>query len=246
MIIGLSGQAGSGKDFVADLLVQHHGFTKIALADPLKRICQEVFEFSDEQLWGRSEERNKPDGRYFTGKVRSAIVDYEDARILLTLNAMGNRESFPTDEEIREKCKVYLSPREALQSLGTEWGRNCCSDVWIVYTLRIIKKLLLNQDWKYDPRYGVWQDEDAKEIKNIVISDLRFQNEIDAVKTIGGKVVRIHRQQSSTLSDTILALHTSETEQLGILDDVFDYVLDNQKELSILQQDLIRMLDYLK
>jgi len=48
MIIGVAGNAGSGKDTVADHLVKHHGFVKVALADPLKRICREVFDFSEE------------------------------------------------------------------------------------------------------------------------------------------------------------------------------------------------------
>jgi hypothetical protein len=36
MIIGLSGFARSGKDTVADYLVQNYGFTKLAFADPMR------------------------------------------------------------------------------------------------------------------------------------------------------------------------------------------------------------------
>jgi len=67
MIIGITGRAGSGKDTVADILVQKHGFVKIAFADPMKRFCKEVFAFTDEQLWGPSSTRNKPDLRYPKG-----------------------------------------------------------------------------------------------------------------------------------------------------------------------------------
>lgn len=42
-IIGLTGYAGSGKDFVADLLVKHHGFTQYAIADELKRIVSRQY-----------------------------------------------------------------------------------------------------------------------------------------------------------------------------------------------------------
>lgn len=68
MIVGITGHSGAGKDTVADYLVEKYGFVKVALADPLKRICKEVYDFSDLQLWGPSEERNKPDLRYGTGK----------------------------------------------------------------------------------------------------------------------------------------------------------------------------------
>lgn len=36
MIVGIAGRAGSGKDTVADFLVQRHGFTKVSCAGPLK------------------------------------------------------------------------------------------------------------------------------------------------------------------------------------------------------------------
>ena len=44
MIIGITGKAGAGKDTVADYLISHEGFKKIALADPIKRLVKDVFE----------------------------------------------------------------------------------------------------------------------------------------------------------------------------------------------------------
>ncbi len=64
MIIGILGKAGSGKDTVADMLVNNHNLVKISFADPIKRFCMDVFDFSEEQLWGPSEFRNKIDDRY--------------------------------------------------------------------------------------------------------------------------------------------------------------------------------------
>ena len=48
MILGISGLAGSGKDTVADILVKHQQCVKVSFADPLKRICRDVFDFTDE------------------------------------------------------------------------------------------------------------------------------------------------------------------------------------------------------
>ena len=39
MIIGLCGFASSGKDAAADYLVKHHGYTRFAFADALKRVA---------------------------------------------------------------------------------------------------------------------------------------------------------------------------------------------------------------
>lgn len=63
-IIGISGLAGSGKDTAADFLLERDGFVKISLADPIKRFAMDVWEFSEEQLWGESKCRNSPDYRY--------------------------------------------------------------------------------------------------------------------------------------------------------------------------------------
>jgi hypothetical protein len=45
-----------GKDTSADFLVQKYGYQKYALADPMKKALQLLFNFSDEQLWGDKKE----------------------------------------------------------------------------------------------------------------------------------------------------------------------------------------------
>ena len=51
-IIGFLGRAGSGKDTAADYLVKHHNYVKISFATPLKDICEILFGFSKDQLYG--------------------------------------------------------------------------------------------------------------------------------------------------------------------------------------------------
>lgn len=43
IVIGLHGKAGSGKDTVADYMVQNYGFTKLSFAGPLKSAVCELF-----------------------------------------------------------------------------------------------------------------------------------------------------------------------------------------------------------
>lgn len=52
----LCGLSGAGKDTVGDHLERAHGFRRVAIADPLKRHVQQLFDLSEEQLWG--EQRN--------------------------------------------------------------------------------------------------------------------------------------------------------------------------------------------
>ena len=56
MLIGLSGAARSGKDTLADYLIQNYGFTKVAFADELKLLCASNFNLSSEQLYGNLKE----------------------------------------------------------------------------------------------------------------------------------------------------------------------------------------------
>lgn len=48
-LIGITGNAGSGKDMLADYLVTHRGFRKYAMAGPLKAMLRAIGVFTDTQ-----------------------------------------------------------------------------------------------------------------------------------------------------------------------------------------------------
>ena len=204
-ILGLCGFAGSGKDTTADFLIQHHGFIRIALADPLKRICRDVFGFTDDQLWGPSASRNAPDLRYL--------------------------RSDPTlDAELQ-----FLTPRFALQTLGTEWGRACYPDVWIDYALRAARQVL-EEDFRYDPKCGAWGIDGRT--KGVVISDVRFLNEVQAIRSAGGRVWLITRTGAGL--EGTAAQHRSEQEMNEIPRGLFECSILNEGTL----EDLRSAVDY--
>lgn len=214
MIIGITGLCedkegrrvtlGSGKDTAAARLVEKHGFVAVALADPMKRFCQEVFDFSTEQLWGPSEKRNEDDQRY----LRCSAVP-------------GARGA------------SYLTPRFALQRLGTEWGRDCYKDVWVDYCLRVSKGLLKNK-FCYDQVRGIvtmgGTNIPERVAKGVVIPDLRFHNEAKKIRDAGGKIWRVKRHVSR-IEESYNPSHGSEVELSGMPDDVFDAVLPNEGDI---------------
>lgn len=55
-IIGVCGQKFNGKDTIADYVVSKYHFTKISIGDPLKQALQNIFGFTDAQLWGNQKE----------------------------------------------------------------------------------------------------------------------------------------------------------------------------------------------
>lgn len=200
MIVGISGLAGSGKDTCADFLVRDHGFAKVALADPLKRIAADVFGFSYEQLWGPSSMRNAPDTRYLRNHGPSL-----DGRCMCC--GFGF-DLFPlglATEESQPPC--FLTPRFALQQLGTEWGRGCYPDIWIEYAVR-----------------------KSSVAQNVVIPDVRFKNEVDGLRAHGAKLIRVVRSSAGLVG--VAGAHTSETEQASIPDSDFDTVIRNDGTIA--------------
>lgn len=209
MIIGICGPAGVGKDTVADMLIGHNQqWVKVALADPLKRICKEVFEFSDHQLWGPSEARNEPDTRY--------------AR----------------PEEHQRPGQPCLTPRHALQTLGTEWGRTCYNDVWVDYMVRIASDLF-GGGFSYTARNGLMPSkapEEAFDTQHVLVPDVRFQNEALRIKRENGMLIRVHRPMPGLRGPA--GQHVSETEVNSIPDDAFDYVVMNTGTMKHLQAEV--------
>ncbi len=62
LFIGIAGRSGAGKDTLAERLVTHHRFVRVAIADPLKELTGRAFDLDREQLWGAG--RNVVDARW--------------------------------------------------------------------------------------------------------------------------------------------------------------------------------------
>lgn len=192
-ILGISGFAGCGKDTLADHLVAEHGFTKLSLADPMKRLCQRIFGFTDEQLWGASQFREEPDQRWpFSGTCPHCH---------LRCDAIGDPVESWKCRSCKKSFSTHVTPRLALQTLGTEWGRSLSRDLWVRLALTEIA----------ESEKDLW-----------VIPDVRFRNEVEAIRGIeGGRIVRLTR--GGQRFD-----HPSEAEMATIPDENFDYLVNNR------------------
>jgi hypothetical protein len=63
-IIGLAGRAGSGKSTCARFLVEKYGAREFSFAEPLKRLAQDVFGFTDAQVFGSQADKEAIDPRW--------------------------------------------------------------------------------------------------------------------------------------------------------------------------------------
>jgi len=243
MIIGISGLSNSGKDTLAGFLVQDHGFTVLSLADPLKRICRDIFEFTDDQLWGPSQSRNAPDERY--PRTDPTVQQARD----IVANMPGKAPS-SVQAWARKSPDEYLTPRYALQRLGTEWGRDCYYNVWVEYAMRVAQRLISDPDDGSVPYYDKKDGLTYKPLGpygmplGVAIPDVRFRNEVDGIRAAGGKVIRLRRPGSGLQG--LAGLHASEVEQAGIPDSAFDHVIENEGSLNELRAKAADMLRCLR
>jgi len=122
MLIGVCGKAGAGKDTVGDYLVKNYNFEKIALADPIKRLVQDVFVLSSEEVHDRSL-REQPMEKWDNWSVR---------RLLQFIGTELFRKNIT--EEIWVKSLWY----RAEQSL--RWKNLVVTDVRFPNELEFLKK----------------------------------------------------------------------------------------------------------
>lgn len=75
-------------------------------------------------------------------------------------------------KEVPARVLLNKTPRQAMQTLGTEWGRNCIGDDF----------------WVNLMRHAL---DTSKRGALIVIEDVRFDNEAALIRAYGGKIIRM-------------------------------------------------------
>jgi len=110
--------------------------------------------------------------------------------------------------DLKERPHPLLAgktPRHAMQTLGTEWGRNCIGpDFWV----------------------GLWERTVCDVLDHggrVVVDDCRFENEADCVRRLGGQIVRLtgrggiagaHASEAMTWQPDALAANDNGFEAL--------------------------------
>ena len=126
-----------------------------------------------------------------------------------------------SDEDVKDPIKKELinpkfnaSPRELMQWLGTDIMReefnkkfNYSGSIWIDSVKDKVKTLLDDN-------------------KDVVIDDVRFQNEVDMIHSLGGIVINLRNNLDNTLNNST-SNHSSENQKL-----TFNYEFVNDKSYS--------------
>lgn len=190
MVIGVQGYKRSGKDTIADHLVNSYNFERYSFANPIKEACKHLFGFTDEQVYGDLKD----------------VVDYN----------------------------WNITPRYALQIMGTEIFQYDIQER--IPELKVIGRT------HWVKRFEMWYNDQLilqNEMNNfendgtfhVVIPDVRFQHEVDGIRKVGGKIIKVIRP-GLPLNDA----HPSEMEQNAITD--IDYIVMNDSDIPALYKKM--------
>lgn len=175
MIIGLTGGARSGKDTVADMLdeVSWTPSQRVQIAAPLKKFIREVFDWTEEHTDGSLKET--PDPRY--PRPCPVCKGVKPSMCPGTCLGLG---------------VTYLTPRQAMQTLGDDWSTPLYEPIWAVKAARTAQAF-------------------AETCRPVIVTDCRFIRDITAVAAVGGIIVQVHRNEAGLTGAA--ALHRGEVER---------------------------------
>lgn len=238
-ILGICGKAGSGKDTSAEYLKSRHKYCTISFADPLKQFAMAVFDFSVHSLWGPSPVRSVRDKRYKSYSPadpywRKATERYHEYAPVWLGEVAGSKTKVAKLLPALDAWFHWLgthhgdsiSPRVVLQTLGTEFGRTSIGpQVWCNLALQTSKAILAGVDAAgnyidYSHSDGTFILDRPNSYRGVVIADVRFPNELQAIRKVGGSVVKIVREsniygQSNHESET--AMDTASMSDFGMI-----------------------------
>lgn len=211
MIIGISGRKQSGKDTIAKM-IQYLSLSDVSHTRVNQISFQKWKEKDDSIIMGFY-------GRYSSGNVSDWIIlRFADKPKDLVCTLINCTRADLENEEFKNTPILFgYTPRQLLQLIGTQFGRNTIhKNIWVHDKLK-----------NYDNNCK-W-----------ILVDTRFHNELIGIKKQGGVVIRVVRPGLDE-SDT----HESETE---LTDDSthYDYVIENDGDIEKLLTRVVEIYNHI-
>lgn len=261
-IIGLAAKARSGKDTAAAMLLQHPEVTAYALADPLKRGCQALFNLTDAQTWDDSVKELEVNAWSLSPREFFQRVGTEWMRAHNPLHWLmrADREIYApeainplTIDQLSHPDLPFILGARAFFNLTPEqcWDaglENETDKFWNMTPAEIIGlvKYKALQDFPdffarrdstppqnlNDTAYINKPTLDTNNKNIIIIKDIRFENEAAYIRSLDGTIWHIVRNNAEPVNT-----HSSE---LGIEIQPTDTVIKNNGTLEEFNKELNR------
>lgn len=180
LVLGLAGQAGCGKDTVADYLVRRYGFRKFAFSDRLYSEVAEAYGLEDQSLLRDRATKEVP-----TERLALKNCDYSPF-YCLAVDLLDPALNLDREAVFH----APLSPRQVLQWWGTEYRRAQDPDYWLKQTTA----------WLNKQRNTIYPEHAPQFFVNTTV---RFPNEQDWVHSFGGNVWHIHRDSATPVNSHV-------------------------------------------
>ena len=241
MIIGISGKIGSGKDLIGEI-IQYLQYN----LDQGTNISFEEYEIDSLGYNNKWEIVKFADSLkdivcILTGCTRKQLedIDFKNSylgdewiKLLINKNCQTNSICKYSNNGLcpnpctNKNSLQQLTYRQLLQYLGTDLLRNQLHEnCWVNSLFSKYKANLIMKS----TQFGVVH----VQYPNWIITDIRFLNEVDAVKDRGGIIIRVNRFDDSDMQATHINQHPSET---AIDNYSFDHTIDNNGSI----EDLIK------
>lgn len=222
-VVAISGWARSGKDTAAKILIEDYGFNRIAFADPLKNTVAEQFGFERQSLDNQSLKETP---------VLSMPVKPKDPFTKMIAEFMIKEFRTKSGHQCESFTYRTLEKGDSPQFMGLYHGLNGKNEeeYWpepVYWTRRALMMLEGSSKRSTNPDYWVEKAIGTARSQNkerIVISDLRYKNEIYAMKMALGDgdeltTVRVNRFESTSSEDP---------SERDLDDTTFDIVIENR------------------
>ena len=204
IVIGLQGKKRSGKDTFANFLIKHLKDKKVARTAFANPLKEMLSDISGVDFF--SEENKETDMVFMLNMVK--FQEYTnlllDVSVFYQLDKFARLEGFGT-------LYIYTSKRKLMQFFGTDICRKYKGDLYWVNKL-----------------------EAPSDADVLIVTDVRFQTEVDKIKSLGGIIVEIKNPLIES-SDS----HSSENAVLP-----FDWEVYNSGTLNDLEGAAYRFIHY--
>jgi hypothetical protein len=141
------------------------------------------------------------------------------------------------DETMKETVdsRWGVKPRQLFQVIGTEIFQHTIHQ-------HLDLKIPPQHHWTF--LFEQWYHKKIQENPNIkvVVSDIRFPHELDCIRALGGKIIKIVRPEANLNLDQ----HSSETLIDKMPTEKIDYLIENNGTLEDLYDNLTKALTYIK
>lgn len=241
MIIGVSGKIGSGKDLIGKIIqyldyekwYKENDFEQVSLLSFQEYIKQSELHYSQTTKWQikKFADKLKDIVCLLIGCNREELEDSEFKNTELgeewwiyhcidtegeeVIKSYVNNNEKDLEDYIHVDL-IKVTPRYLLQNIGTNLFRNLLNEnIWV-------NSLFVDYNCKH-VKGGNFEK------PKWVITDLRFPNELKAIKDRGGITIRVNRDRYFRTGDLRNDLQLKEHESEIALDNYqeFDYVVDN-------------------